>query len=117
VGATAHFTVVEGDSALAVAVVEPSWTDVHVGYRVGTRHPLQRGAAGRAILAGREGAMTWVTSVSELQPGAYGVSAPLPSGDIEGSVGVVALAELDADRVGPPVLGAARAVADALTGS
>jgi DNA-binding IclR family transcriptional regulator len=40
VGATAHLTLAEGDSALAVAVAEPSWTSVHVAYRVGSRHPL-----------------------------------------------------------------------------
>ncbi|NUR83093.1 MAG: helix-turn-helix domain-containing protein, partial [Nonomuraea sp.] len=38
VGATAHLTVAEGDDGLAVAVVEPSWTDMHVAYREGSRH-------------------------------------------------------------------------------
>jgi IclR helix-turn-helix domain len=50
-GATAHLTVAEGDEGLAVAVVEPSWTDFHVAYREGARHPLNRGAAGLALLA------------------------------------------------------------------
>src|SRR5690606_8626113 len=36
VGCTAHLTVAEGEEALALAVVEPSWTDFHVGYRVGS---------------------------------------------------------------------------------
>jgi DNA-binding IclR family transcriptional regulator len=53
IGATAHLTLVDGTEALAVAVVEPTWTDYHVAYRTGFRHPLDRGAAGRAILAGR----------------------------------------------------------------
>ncbi|WP_333769273.1 IclR family transcriptional regulator [Streptomyces sp. IBSBF 2435] len=53
IGATAHLTLVDGSEALAVAVVEPTWTDYHVAYRTGFRHPLDRGAAGRAILAGR----------------------------------------------------------------
>ena len=53
IGATAHLTLVDGNEALAVAVVEPSWTDYHVAYRTGFRHPLDRGAAGRAILEGR----------------------------------------------------------------
>ena len=76
VGATAHLTLVDGDAALAVVVVEPTWTDVHVAYRPGTRHVLDRGAAGRAIVRGRAGELGWVSSRSELQPGAYGVAAP-----------------------------------------
>ena len=55
VGATAHLTIAEGDEALALVVVEPSWTDFHVAYRSGARHRLDQGAAGRAILAGRAG--------------------------------------------------------------
>lgn len=54
-GATAHLTIAEGDEGLAVAVVEPSWTDMHVAYREGSRHPLTRGAAGLALLALRSG--------------------------------------------------------------
>lgn len=115
VGATAHLTLVDGDAALAVVVVEPTWTDVHVAYRAGTRHALGRGAAGRAIVSGREGGDGWVSSRSELQPGAYGVAAPLPAGDVEGSVGVVALTELDEATVGPAVVAAAGEVGDALT--
>ena len=38
-GATAHLTLADGGEALAIAVVEPSWTDFHVAYRVGARHP------------------------------------------------------------------------------
>ena len=117
VGATAHLTVVDAGEALAVAVVEPSWTDLHVAYRVGTRHVLGRGAAGRAILAARAGEpdRPYVVSAGELQPGAHGVAAPLrgvPA--VEGSVGVVALSELDAASVGPRVAQAAAEVAAAL---
>jgi DNA-binding IclR family transcriptional regulator len=53
-GATAHLTLADGGEALAIAVVEPTWTDFHVAYRVGARHALDQGAAGRAILLGRE---------------------------------------------------------------
>jgi DNA-binding IclR family transcriptional regulator len=115
VGATAHLTLVDGDAALAVVVVEPTWTDVHVAYRPGTRHALDRGAAGRAILQGRGSGEGWVTSRSELQPGAFGVAAPLPAGEVEGSVGVVALSELDESLVGPAVVAAAQSVARALS--
>ena len=52
-GCTAHLTVADGEEALALAVVEPSWTDFHVSYRIGSRHPLSQGAAGRAMLMAR----------------------------------------------------------------
>jgi DNA-binding IclR family transcriptional regulator len=113
-GATAHLTVLDGGDALAVAVVEPSWTDFHVAYRVGTRHPVDRGAAGRAILLGRRPAVGDDVAVTagELQPGAHGVAAPVRDvPGLEASVGVVALAGLDAGRVGPAVVEAAAAVA------
>jgi DNA-binding IclR family transcriptional regulator len=115
VGATAHLTLRDGAEALAVAVVEPTWTDYHVSYRVGSRHALDRGAAGRAILAAAEGRTGWVTSEGELQPGAHGVAAPvLGVPTVEASVGVVALGDLDADRCGPRVVHAAAEVATAL---
>lgn len=77
VGATAHLTLAEGDEALAIAVVEPRWTDFHVGYREGSRHSLSQGAAGRAILAAREGTAEPVRSSGELQPGAFGLAIAL----------------------------------------
>jgi DNA-binding IclR family transcriptional regulator len=115
VGATAHLTVAEGDEAVAVAVVEPSWTQFHVAYRTGSRHPLHRGAAGRAILGGRRGEPECVSTAGELQPGAYGVAAPVLGVDgLEASVGVVALAALDLASTGPQVLATAAAIARAL---
>ncbi|WP_326690082.1 MULTISPECIES: helix-turn-helix domain-containing protein [unclassified Streptomyces] len=131
VGATAHLTLVDGTEALAVAVVEPSWTDYHVAYRTGFRHPLDRGAAGRAILAGRgagrgrepgqesgpeeESGPGFVLTHGELEAGASGAAAPvLGVGGIEGSVGVVMLSESVPERVGHRVMRAANEVAEAL---
>jgi DNA-binding IclR family transcriptional regulator len=116
VGATAHLTIAEGGEAIALAVVEPSWTAFHVAYRAGTRHPLDRGAAGRAILAGRRGERGAVSTSGELQPGAYGVAAPVLGVEgLEASVGVVALGPLDAAVLGPRVIATADAVARALS--
>lgn len=117
-GATAHLAVADGTDALAVAVVEPTWTDLHVAYRVGARHPLERGAAGLAILAARGGSdhPSFAVSQSQLQHGAFGVAAAVPGLDgVEASVGVVSLQPLDADVVGPRVVRAAAEVASALS--
>jgi AcrR family transcriptional regulator len=122
-GATAHLTLVDGGEALAVAVVEPSWTDYHVAYRVGARHPLDQGAAGRAILLGRtiadsaaEPGDRFVQTVGELQPGARGLASPVLGIDgLEASVGIVTLGDLDASAAGPRVSAAADEVARRLS--
>lgn len=126
VGATAHLTVAEGAEGVALLVVEPTWTQFHVAYRVGSRHPLDRGAAGRAIIVARQsGAATVESAVpldppvlvseGELQPGAHGVAAPVLGVDgLEASVGVVALVPLDLATVAPAVVAAAMSVARAL---
>jgi DNA-binding IclR family transcriptional regulator len=116
VGATAHLTVADGAEATALAVVEPSWTSFHVAYRTGARHPIGRGAAGKAILSGRQGEATWLSTAGELEAGAYGVAAPvLGIEGLEASVGVIALAPLDLEAVGPQVMEAASALASALS--
>ena len=116
-GSTAHLTVADGGEALAVAVVEPSWTDYHVGYRVGARHGLGQGAAGRAIVLGRTpGGPPYVETVGEIQPGAHGVAAPVLGVEgLEASVGIVSLGPLDPAEVGPQVVGAAAQVAARLS--
>ncbi|MEC3977940.1 IclR family transcriptional regulator [Amycolatopsis sp. H20-H5] len=107
VGATAHLSVAQGPQAQAVAVVEPSWTNFHVAYRVGTRHSLTSGAAGKAMTL-RPGGEGWVTSSGELEAGASGVAAPVRGvPGLRASVGVVSLEPLDAATVGPQVVAAA----------
>lgn len=114
-GATAHLSVADGDEVLAVAVVEPSWTTYHVAYRVGSRHPMNLGAAGRAIDAPEQ--TPWVRSVGELQAGASGVAAPLPGvPGMRASVGVISMESLDAELIGPRVVRAAAMVSAALHG-
>lgn len=127
VGCTAHLTVADGDEALALAVAEPTWTDFHVGYRVGSRHPLDRGAAGRAILLGRAArdgsapsaadgdGVTWSLTTGELQAGARGLAAPVLGVDgLDASVGIVTLGDIDAEAMAPHVVRAAAEVAGRL---
>lgn len=128
VGCTAHLTVADGEEALALAVVEPSWTDFHVSYRVGSRHPLQQGAAGKAILLGRQpiaattgGAvpgneLVYAVTSGELQAGARGLAAPVQGVEgLEASVGIVTLGDLDEAALAPLVAAAAAEVADRLS--
>ncbi|MFI8944965.1 IclR family transcriptional regulator [Streptomyces sp. NPDC053750] len=127
IGATAHLTLVDGAEALAVAVVEPTWTDYHVAYRAGFRHPLERGAAGKAILSARQLPQQgrphgraaddpgYTLTHGELEAGACGAAAPLLGvTGVEGSVGVVMLSDVVPERVGERVMDAAREVAEAL---
>jgi DNA-binding IclR family transcriptional regulator len=122
VGATAHLTVAEGADALAIAVVEPTWTDYHMAYRVGSRHRLAQGAAGKAILLGRSAGPDtsapqprYTVSEGELQPGAHGIAAPIRDvPGLEASVGVVSFAPLEVGRVAGRVIQAAAEVSAAL---
>jgi DNA-binding IclR family transcriptional regulator len=115
VGATAHLTVADGEEAQAIAVIEPSWTTYHVAYRVGTRHPLSRGAAGKAIGLRSEDP-GWLATTGELQSGASGIAAPVRGvPGLRASVGVISFEALDGEVVGPKVLRAAHMVATAVS--
>lgn len=120
-GCTAHLTVADGDEALALAVVEPTWTDFHVSYRVGSRHPLGQGAAGKAISLGSPGSgagdhATYAATAGELQTGARGLAAPVLGVDgLAASVGIVTLeGSIDESVVAPRVIAAAAEVAQRL---
>lgn len=119
-GCTAHLTLADGDEALALAVVEPSWTDYHVAYRVGARHRLNQGAAGKAILIGRLPVTTtrprYVVTTGEIQNGARGLAAPVLGVDnLEASVGIVTLGhEIDEATAADRVIEAASRVAAGL---
>ena len=117
VGATAHLTIAEGDDGIAIVVVEPSATSVHVAYRTGSRHPLARGAAGRAILGARSGRpRRWYVTSGELESGATGLAAPLGLDGLDGveaCVGVVSLGTIVERTIGPAVVRAADAIRSA----
>ncbi|WP_244931146.1 helix-turn-helix domain-containing protein [Nocardioides sp. W7] len=91
--ATVALLVVEGDEAVALSVVTPPDAAYRIVFQPGSRHPLERGAAGLALLAAGpprpgepEGVAVartqgYAITFGEVEPGAYGVAAPLRSVD------------------------------------
>ena len=111
--ATAYLGVVDAGELLTIAGAEPSRADVHVAYHIGARAPLERGAAGRAILAsrttgGRPLEPPWVVSTGDAATGGFGIAAVVTGiAGVEAVVGVIALAEPPEQVVGPLVSQAA----------
>jgi DNA-binding IclR family transcriptional regulator len=107
-------------------VVEPTQTTFHLSFRPGSRHRLNRGARGIAILAGhpetsedavevRQARTSGVAiSKEQVTPGALGVAAPVrghPAAASAASVGVIAmLVGADVDALAKEVLSAAQRV-------
>jgi DNA-binding IclR family transcriptional regulator len=125
VGATALVTVHDGDSAVAVAVVEPAGLIARLSYRPGHRSPLDRGAAAyalRAQLPPEPGEPPGVAKArrdkfaiahGEVTAGAYGVAAPVPRapGDRPACVLLITVDRQLADSALPAVTDAARQIA------
>jgi len=100
---TAFLVVRVGSEAVTVVTVEPHDTAAHVVYRPGTRHPLDRGAPGLALLmpeaaepddrqALREARrIGWASSHGEVIPGFRSVAAPVlgPDGGARAAIAVV----------------------------
>ena len=102
----------------SMAVVEPTRADVHVSTRVGQRTPLDRTAAGRAILAVRlyrpleHG---WSFATGEPEAGASSLAAPVVGvPGVEAAVTVVTVGDIDPALAGPGVVAAATELARAL---
>lgn len=128
VRATTALTIRDGDEAVVAAVVEPSGTTMHIAYRPGLRHPVDRAAPGLAILAGDAAApgerpevgiareRGWAVTTGEILPGATGVAAPIlvPGRAAEASISAVWVDPRDPEEMAAPVVRAARAIAAAL---
>jgi len=125
-GMTAFMVVRAGDEAITVTSVEPQHTAAHVVYRPGTRHPVDRGAPGLALLmpeapstadrpelveARRVG---WAFSRGEVIPGLRSIAAPVlgPDGGTRAALAVVFVDDsVDVATVGGAVSDAAGRVA------
>ncbi len=86
---TAFLVVRDGDEAVTVESAEPTVSNVHVVYRPGTRHPIDRGAPGLALLLGKPPASReraelrsarsqgWVKTSGEVLTGMSAIAAPV----------------------------------------
>jgi DNA-binding IclR family transcriptional regulator len=98
---TAFLVVADGDEAVTIESVEPTSLDAHVAYRPGTRHPIDRGAPGLALLAGRPPLrgerreiararkLGWAESQAEVIAGMASVAVPIAD---QGALAVLWLA-------------------------
>jgi DNA-binding IclR family transcriptional regulator len=133
---TALLSVADGDQALVLITEEPPESNLHLAMRQGARHPLERGADGVAILAGRPATSEdskdvqrarqkgYALSVGALQPGAVGVAAAIQTSDwATASIGVVQLGVRISDPNVPDLVMAAaddaarRLIGDHATGA
>lgn len=125
-GMTAFLSVADRDECVTVLTVEPRHSQVHVAYRPGVRHPIDRGGPGLALLAGappRPGERPEVATArttgyaltsGEVVPGLSSVAAPVVPADgvVVASVAVLFLQE--PPRPVEPVARRVRAAAGAI---
>jgi DNA-binding IclR family transcriptional regulator len=119
---TAFVVVADGDEAVTIDSVEPRSLNAHVAYRPGTRHPINRGAPGLALLAARPAQVDerpevgiarsrgWAESEAEVIAGMASVASPIAQ---EGALAVLWLAgtsDVSAEDVGRRVAEAARRI-------
>jgi DNA-binding IclR family transcriptional regulator len=101
IDATASLVEVSGGYAVTTLVAEPPTDGPRFSYRLGNRDPLDHGAGGVAALASGPAAYDEparvtatrtegiVVTSGELNPGAYGVAAPLPGWGVLAAINVV----------------------------
>ena len=115
IGHTAFLVVRSGGDAVTIDSAEPTQSDLVVSYRPGTRHRLDRGAPGMAILAGqpaiageRKSITTarergWADSNGEVVPGLGSLATWIegPDGKSVAAIACLHLAQepVDTDRV------------------
>ncbi len=85
-GTTVSLLIAEGDQQVAIAVIVPSLVAYQLSFHEGSRYPLDRGAAGIALLASmpprpgerelvaRTRERGWVMTYGEIEPNTYGLA-------------------------------------------
>jgi DNA-binding IclR family transcriptional regulator len=88
-GTTVSLLVAEGDQQVAIAVIVPTQVAYQLAFHEGSRYPLDRGAAGIALLASmprrpderdlvaRAREQGWVVTHGEIEPNTYGLAVPV----------------------------------------
>jgi DNA-binding IclR family transcriptional regulator len=89
-GTTVSLLVAEGDQQVAIAVIVPTQVAYQLAFHEGSRYPLNRGAAGIALLASmprgpgerdlvaRAREQGWVITHGEIEPNTYGLAVAVP---------------------------------------
>lgn len=121
-GMTAFIATLDSDTeeAVTLASVEPRHASAVVAQRPGNRHPVDRGAPGRAIrrqLRGETAGLAYETSHDEVIPGLSSVAVPLAlSGQHPAAIAVVYLTQpTDVDAIGVRLQLAAQVIREALS--
>lgn len=129
VEATAHLVVRESDTVVrAIMVIEPRRSDVHIAFRPGQVHPLDRGSAGLAILGSmpprpderpevtRARQTGYAVSAGEVVSTTIGISAAVPTrpGGTQAAIGVSVFDATDEARLAAAVVSAAAALGELL---
>ncbi|OBI91572.1 IclR family transcriptional regulator [Mycobacterium asiaticum] len=88
-GTTVSLLVAEGEEQVAIAVIVPTQVAYQLAFHEGSRYPLDRGAAGIALLASmpprpaERDLVTearqrgWITTHGEIEPNTYGLAVPV----------------------------------------
>jgi DNA-binding IclR family transcriptional regulator len=88
-GTTVSLLVAEGDQQVAIAVIVPTNVFYQLSFHEGSRYPLDRGAAGIALLASmpprpderdlvpKARKQGWVITHGEVEPNTYGLAVPV----------------------------------------
>ncbi|MEV3905891.1 helix-turn-helix domain-containing protein [Mycobacterium sp. NPDC050551] len=88
-GATVSLLIAEGDQQVAIAVIAPTHVYYQLSFHEGSRYPLDRGAAGIALLSSmppRPGERDlvpqtrdqgWVITHGEVEPNTFGLAVPV----------------------------------------
>lgn len=88
-GSTVSLLVAEGDQQVAIAVIAPTNVYYQMSFHEGSRYPLDRGAAGIALLASmpprpnerhlvpQTRLRGWVITHGEIEPNTYGLAVPV----------------------------------------